>query len=178
VSTTAVKPTTRPVSRGGAASNGQSNTGSGNATNMSVGGSSYQDNSKIIIPPPLPGTPPSVVGATQSVVAVGICGPLVRILKTPIFGTFHGILWDSKVSQGFDELVEPATNSDGSIRYYDPVTMPDGRVHLMSSQITAFDSVNGTSSVRQISIGGGGASGAMVRTGWVHRPRTSSNRYG
>lgn len=146
-------------SKGGSASNGQANTGAGNSTNTSIGGSSYQDNSKVIIPPPLPGTPPSVVGSTQAVVTVGACGPLVRVTKSKINGTFHGILWDSKVSQGYDESVEPVTNPDGTIRYYDQVTMPDGRIHLIGSQITAFDSVNGTSSARQIGIGTGGSSG-------------------
>lgn len=133
------------------ASNGES-VGNGQST-------AFNDNSRAIVAPWLPGTPPSVVGSTQSVLDQQTCGPLVVKTREELNGTFHGVLWDSKVRQGYDDDVASPVDVAGQPRYFDRMEMPDGSVALIGSQIAAFDSVNGTSSARQIGIGTGGSGG-------------------
>lgn len=133
------------------ASNGES-VGNGQST-------AFNDNSRAIVAPWLPGTPPSVVGSTQSVLDQQTCGPLVVKTREELNGTFHGVLWDSKVRQGYDDDVTSPVDVAGQPRYFDRMEMPDGSVALIGSQIAAFDSVNGTSSARQIGIGTGGSGG-------------------
>ncbi|SMF98373.1 hypothetical protein BSIN_5439 [Burkholderia singularis] len=113
----------------------------------------------------MPATPPSAVGATSAALTVTACGPLQRVVHTPVKGKFFGMLINSDVDQGTTDELEPVTDENGVVRYYDRVLMPDGRTHLMGTQAIISTAVIGTAGARNLALGGGGSTGAWGQGG-------------
>jgi hypothetical protein len=147
-------------------SNQNASTRSGSDNAISVDASdrssnSYTDNSKVIfIPPVVPPTPPSTLSNGQIIKETTACGPLQRVVKTPVIGKDLGWIWNSNVEQGFTYDLEPVVDGNGVPITYGRFELPDGTGYrLIGNQAIIFAAVVGTASSKNIAIGGGGSNG-------------------
>lgn len=148
------------------ASNGQVIGGTGNGQTTTLGGSSYVDNSRtIFIPPITPPTPPSTVGIGNVVQTTLACGTLQTVVKTPIVGMNFGIFHDKQIQQGVTYDLSPVLDANGTRVIYREDVQPNGDVNLYGSQPVIYATVVAIASANNISIGGGGSSGAWGQAG-------------
>ncbi len=96
----------------------------------------------------------------------GACGPLQRVVREPIEGTFFGLVKNTRVAQGYTDHLEPYLDGHGAEQQYKHVPLEDGvGYRLFGHQVTQYTTVLGVSGVRNIAVGGGGNSGAWGQAG-------------
>lgn len=128
---------------------------------------SYTDNSKtVFIPPIIPPTPPSTLAVGNIIKETTACGPLQRVVKTPVNGKFFGLFSSEDVPQGFTYDLEPEVDAQGRLLTYSELPLADGSGYRMiGNQAIIFATVIGTSGARNVALGGGGSSGSWGQGG-------------
>jgi hypothetical protein len=161
---------TAAISGGNSMTGGATNSGATSDASNSGGNSSVlidaADRSStnfratsIFIPPVVPATPPSTVAAGNLIKETTTCGPLQRVVRTPVDGTFIGLFRRSQVDQGWTEDLAPYLDARGREQVYREVPLEDGSgVRVYGHQAIMFTTVVGVASNRNIAIGGGGGS--------------------
>ena len=148
---------------------GNTSTGASNSS-TSVDASNHSistTNEKFIfIPPVVPITPPSTLGVGNTIKDTSACGPLQRIVREPIQGTFFGLVKTTRVAQGYTDHLEPYVDSRGSPQPYRRVPLEDGPgFRVFGHQVTQYTTVLGVSGVRNIAVGGGSGGGSWGQGG-------------
>jgi hypothetical protein len=93
------------------------------------------------------------------------CGPLERVIKTPVTGSFYGLVKKSKVDLGFTEELAPYIDDNGVEIQYKAVLNPDGSTSYYGHQVILSTAILGTSGARSIAGGGGAGSGGWGQGG-------------
>lgn len=116
-------------------------------------------------PPVIPASPVQLAAGNLMVTGSG-CGPIVNKTREEVVGTFHGLLGVNHVDLGWDEdivdAVDPAT---GQLGYYARVTLRNGDVQLIGSQVTTTHALIGVGGGRNLSLFGAGSSGGAGQVG-------------
>ncbi len=146
---------------GAAITTGPSNT----ATTVDASNHSISNERVIFIPPVVPATPPSSLAIGNIVKDTGACGPLQRVLREPVQGTFFGLVKNARVQQGYTEYLMPYVDEHGAPQAYHSVPLANGGYRLFGHQVTQYTTVIGVSGVRNIAFGGGGNGGAWGQGG-------------
>lgn len=146
------------------------NSGGNSAVNIDTSDKSnhsYIDKSRVtFIPPVVPPTPPSHVAIGNIIKETLACGPLQKVVKTPITGTSRGLFSRTTVNQGYTYDLEPFIDNDGNMVDYRRVYNPDGSIQLFGHQVVMFATIVGLSSGGNFAIGGGGGGGAWGQGGF------------
>ena len=133
---------------------------------MDASNHSVSNERVLFIPPVVPPTPPSTLAVGNIVKDTGSCGPLQRVVREPIQGTFFGLVRNTRVSQGYTERLEPYLDEHGVQQDYRRAPLEGGGGYrLYGHQVTQYTSVVGVSGSRNIALGGGGGSGAWGQGG-------------
>ena len=119
----------------------------------------------MFIPAVVPSSPAATLGVGNVTAIVGTCGPLQTIVKTPIVGTYVGLVKKSSIQQGYDEALAPYTDASGAQVDYREIRLADGSIKLMGHQPTTFVTVVGVAAARNIALGGGSGSGDWGQAG-------------
>jgi hypothetical protein len=157
--------------KGGSASSGSDANGT-NSVDASDHAVSNTNVHELFIPPVVPPTPPSSLAVGNVVVETSACGPLQRVIKEPVNGTFYGLFKNSKTPLGFTEELAPYVDQNGDVQEYKKVLNDDGYV-LFGHQVTTYTAILGVSAARSSAVGGGAGSGAWGQAGLG---TTSSNQ--
>jgi hypothetical protein len=147
-----------------AASNSGSTTGT-NAVDASDHSVSNTNVHELFIPTVVPPTPASTLGVGNIEGETSACGPLQRVIKTPVNGSFYGLIKKSKVDLGFTEELAPYLDPNGVEIQYKEVLNPDGSTSYYGHQVIAHTAILGTSGARSIAGGGGAGSGGWAQGG-------------
>ncbi|MEO6093288.1 MAG: hypothetical protein ABIT04_00880 [Novosphingobium sp.] len=140
--------------------------GAGGNSSTNVDASTNSRYRAIFIPPVVPGTPPSTVGVGNIVKETGACGPLQRVVREPVQGTFFGLFKNSRVGLGYNEYLAPYIDEQGVRQDYRRVPLEDGSGYrLFGHQVTQMTTVLGVAGARNIALGGGGGGGAWGQGG-------------
>lgn len=146
-----------------------SNDGSGNSkvsvdtSDRSTTNNSYVSKT-LFIPAVVPSSPAATLGVGNVTAIVGVCGPLQQVVRTPIEGTYVGLVKKSKIQQGFDESLAPYVK-DGVQLDYRTITLPNGSVRYMGHQPIYFTTVVGVAAARNLALGGGNSEGSWGQAG-------------
>lgn len=141
------------------------NSGGNSTTTVDAADRSTYKSTAIFIPSVVPGTPPSQLAVGNIIRETSACGPLQRVVRKPVTGTFIGLFSDTAISQGWADDLQPYLDADGKLIDYRLVTTPNGDVHMFGDQVTMFTTVIGVASNRNIAIGGGGEGGTWGQAG-------------
>ena len=140
-------------------------TGASNSSTV-VDASSHDSSRYVFVPPVVPPTPPSTVTVGNIVKETFACGPLQRVVREPVTGTYFGLIGRGRVAQGTTERLEPYLDASGRQVEYRKVMLEDGfGYRLFGHQVTQYTTVVGVSAARHIAIGGGGGNGAWGQGG-------------
>jgi hypothetical protein len=137
-----------------------SNDNSGNsnvsvdAADRSQHSSSYTDNT-VFIPSVVPSTPSAALGVGNVTTLVSACGPLQKVVREQVVGTFVGLVKKSTIKQGYDETLAPYYDSTGYQVDYRRVPQLDGSVKLMGHQVITSMAIVGVAASRNVALGGG-----------------------
>ncbi|KQX26042.1 hypothetical protein ASD39_02015 [Sphingomonas sp. Root50] len=142
-----------------------SNSGGNSATNVDASDHSVYRSKAIFIPPVVPGTPPSQLAVGNIIKETSACGPLQRIVRQQVYGTFIGLFGKSSVPQGFSDDIEPYRDDAGNTVDYRMERMADGDIRMFGHQVVMFTTVIGVASNRNIALGGGGGGGSWGQGG-------------
>jgi hypothetical protein len=142
-----------------------SNSGGNSTTNVDASDRSIYRSKAIFIPPVVPGTPPSQLAVGNIIKETSACGPLQRIVRLQVNGTFIGLFRNASVPQGFSDDIEPYRDDAGNIVDYRTERMADGDVRMFGHQVVMFTTVIGVASNRNIALGGGGGGGSWGQAG-------------
>jgi hypothetical protein len=153
------------------AANNGSTTGT-NSVDLSDHSVSNTNVHELFIPPVVPPTPPSSLAVGNVVVETSACGPLQRVVKTPVDGVFYGLFKNSKTPLGFTEELAPYVDEHGDVQEYKKVLADDGYT-LYGHQVTQYTAILGVSAGRSSAVGGGAGSGSWGQAGLG---TTSSNQ--
>ena len=115
--------------------------------------------------PIVPVTAPSSVAIGNIIKETTACGPLQRVVATPILGTQQGLFRRKTVAQGVTYELAPFLGPDGQEMLYHEVQTGPGRWHMFGHQAVIFSTTVGTSSVRNLALGGGGSDGSWGQAG-------------
>lgn len=127
----------------------------------------YVDKSRVtFIPPVVPPTPPSHVAIGNIIKETLACGPLQKVVKTPITGTSRGLFSRTTVNQGYTYDLEPFIDNDGNMVDYRRVYNPDGSIQVFGHQVVMFATIVGLSSGGNFALGGGGGGGGWGQAGF------------
>jgi hypothetical protein len=154
---------TTAASGGNTLGSDASNSGGNSLTNVDA--SSHYQAKTIFIPPVVPGTPPSQVAVGNVIKETSACGPLQRIVRVPVTGSFIGLVSSKTIEQGFTDDLAPMLDSDGVQVDYRRIPLPGGGWRLIGHQVTMFTTVVGIASNRNIALGGGGSAGQWGQGG-------------
>ena len=114
----------------------------------------------------MPPTPPSTLAIGNIVKETSACGPLQGLVRTPVQGTFEGLLTQTKIDQGHTDEIVPYTDKDGIQSQYLEVPLKDGSGYrVFGHQVTQYTTVLGVSGARNFALGGGNAGGAWGQGG-------------
>lgn len=134
-----------------------SNSGGNSETFVDASTQSTYRSDTVFIPSVVPFTPPSQLAVGNVIKETFACGPLQRIVRTPVDGTFIGLLSRKSIPQGYTDDLQPVLDADGAQVDYRQAALPDGSGYrLFGHQVTMFTTVIGVASNRNIAIGGGG----------------------
>lgn len=134
---------------------------------------SFTDNTKTvnkyksitIVPPALPGTPPSMVGNGQVVSSISACGPLMAVVSRDVRGMFYGIISDTDVNLGETDRLVPVTHNGERVLYWGRIN-EDGSISRIGSQVMTWAVPVNVAGARQFGLGGGFEGGhGQVSTG-------------
>ena len=109
--------------------------------------------------PVIPTAAPTVMGVGQISTTVGSCGPLQGVAREEVMGTYQGLIFKTKVKQGYDERLKTFTNANGETEYFKEIVDANGNVLLLGSQPVISTSVIALGGARNIGANGGGQSG-------------------
>ncbi|WP_448670408.1 hypothetical protein [Pseudoxanthomonas mexicana] len=123
------------------------------------------DARSIYVAPIVPVTAPSSVAVGNVMKETTACGPLQRVVATPILGTQQGLFRRKTVAQGVTYELAPFVGPDGQEMLYHEVPTGPGRWHMFGHQAVIFTTTVGTSSVRNLALGGGGSDGSWGQAG-------------
>lgn len=140
---------------------------SGGQTTIDSSDHSTKDNSQhvVFIPPVVPGTPASSVGVGNVIQNTLACGPLQRVIQTPVTGTYFGFFVKEAIQQGVTYDLAPAVDESGKQIFYRFVPLPNGDIIVMGTQPVIFVSTVAIAGGRNIALGGGGSSGSWGQAG-------------
>lgn len=102
--------------------------------------------------------PPSVLAGAGVVQTVGACGVLQDVRREKVEGTFHGLLYDTKVNLGYREKLVPYYDHEDKQVLFKEVVQGN-LTYLIGSQPIILSSVIGTGGARQFGLGGNSSSG-------------------
>jgi len=141
--------------------------GSGNSNGQQVtvnagggAGAGGSGDTFIALPSVVPPTPPTTIAGATVVVSRDACGPLQRIIRTPVVGQFMGFWSTSEVPQGYTDELAPYYAWDGTEQLYRQI---GGRT--FGHQVTQYTAVVSTGGARNVAIGGGSSSGSWAQGG-------------
>ena len=109
--------------------------------------------------PVIPTAAPTVMGVGQISTTVGSCGPLQGVAREDVMGTYQGLIFKTKVKQGYDERLKTFTNANGETEYFKEIVDANGNVLLIGSQPVISTSVIALGGARNIGANGGGQGG-------------------
>ena len=109
--------------------------------------------------PVIPTAAPTVMGVGQISTTVGSCGPLQGVAREEVMGTYQGLIFKTKVKQGYDERLKTFTNANGETEYFKEIVDANGNVLLIGSQPVISTSVIALGGARNIGANGGGQGG-------------------
>ena len=109
--------------------------------------------------PVIPTAAPTVMGVGQISTTVGSCGPLQGVAREEVMGTYQGLIFKTKVKQGYDERLKTFTNANGEPEYFKEIVDANGNVLLIGSQPVISTSVIALGGARNIGANGGGQGG-------------------
>ena len=109
--------------------------------------------------PVIPTAAPTVMGVGQISTTVGSCGPLQGVAREEVMGTYQGLIFKTKVKQGYDERLKTFTNANGETEYFKEIVDANGNVLLLGSQPVISTSVIALGGARNIGANGGGQGG-------------------
>lgn len=144
---------------------GGNNAAAGNKTETTVDASTKVDARSIFVPAIIPVTPSSTVAVGNIIKETTTCGPLQAVVKTPVYGSYNGLLRTSKIDQGFTYDLKPYLDVNGAMQTSMEVVSADGVRRVWGHQAIIFSTVIGLSSNRNIALGGGGETGAWGQGG-------------
>ena len=127
--------------------------------------SSNYSSKLIFIPAIIPPTPPTALGVGNIIKDTSSCGPLQRVIREPVEGTFYGVFGKSHVPQGFTERLVAFVDAGGVQVDYRQVPISGGGYRLFGHQVTQYTAVIGVGGARNIAIGGGAGGGAWGQAG-------------
>jgi hypothetical protein len=150
--------------KGGSASSGSDANGT-NSVDASDHAVSNTNVHELFIPTVVPPTPASSLAVGNISGETLNCGPLERVIKTPVTGSFYGLVKKSKVDLGFTEELAPYLDDNGVEIQYKAVLNPDGSTSYFGHQVILSTAILGTSGARSIAGGGGAGSGGWAQGG-------------
>ena len=109
--------------------------------------------------PVIPTAAPTVMGVGQISTTVGSCGPLQGVAREEVMGTYQGLIFKTKVKQGYDERLKTFKNANGEPEYFKEIVDANGNVLLIGSQPVISTSVIALGGARNIGANGGGQGG-------------------
>ena len=109
--------------------------------------------------PVIPTAAPTVMGIGQISTTVGSCGPLQGVAREEVMGTYQGLIFKTKVKQGYDERLKTFTNANGEPEYFKEIVDANGNILLIGSQPVISTSVIALGGARNIGANGGGQGG-------------------
>ena len=109
--------------------------------------------------PVIPTAAPTVMGVGQISTTVGSCGALQGVAREEVMGTYQGLIFKTKVKQGYDERLKTFTNANGETEYFKEIVDANGNVLLIGSQPVISTSVIALGGARNIGANGGGQGG-------------------
>ena len=109
--------------------------------------------------PVIPTAAPTVMGVGQISTTVGSCGTLQGVAREEVMGTYQGLIFKTKVKQGYDERLKTFTNANGETEYFKEIVDANGNVLLIGSQPIISTSVIALGGARNIGANGGGQGG-------------------
>ena len=109
--------------------------------------------------PVIPTAAPTVMGVGQISTTVGSCGPLQGVAREEVMGTYQGLIFKTKVKQGYDERLKTFTNANGETEHFKEIVDANGNVLLIGSQPVISTSVIALGGARNIGANGGGQGG-------------------
>ena len=109
--------------------------------------------------PVIPTAAPTVMGVGQISTTVGSCGPLQGVAREEVMGTYQGLIFKTKVKQGYDERLATFVNTSGETEYFKEIVDANGNVLLIGSQPVISTSVIALGGARNIGANGGGQGG-------------------
>ncbi len=165
VGNTTTGPSTATVGNTSTGNNTNTTGASNSSTSIDASDRSSYSTRLIYIPAIVPPTPPTSLGVGNIVKDTGSCGPLQRVVREPVEGTFYGFFNKTRVPQGFYERLVPFVDEHGAQQDYRQVPIAGGGYRLFGHQVTQYTTVVGVSGARNFAIGGGGASGAWGQAG-------------
>jgi hypothetical protein len=135
--------------------------GAGNSTNVST----VTIDKRIEVPVLFNPLPPMINSNGTMETRVTACGPLMQVVKSPIKGTYIGILRDKTIPLGDDMELAPLYDANGQQQFYSEQKFANGVTRLFGSQAvitTALPNVSGAStfSIGFAGTNGGGNGGA------------------
>ena len=147
------------------------NSGGNSATRVDA---SQHSKYRVTFLPPISPTMPSTVAIGNTIKETTACGPLQRIVRTPVNGEFRGIAHKSRVPQGWTDDLAPYLDTNGNVQRYSYEPLPDGSgSRMFGHQVIMFNTPVGVSGATNIAFGGfsggnggnagGGSSSAQSR---------------
>lgn len=164
---TVIGPISASASAAAAAAANAGSTASGGNSRTTIDASDHSNyrSKAIFIPPVVPGTPPSQLAVGNIIRETSACGPLQRIVREPVTGTFIGLFHNASVAQGWSDNLEPYLDDEGLQVDYRRDRQPNGDVRLFGHQVIMFTTVVGVASNRNFALGGGSGSGGWGQGG-------------
>ena len=152
--------TVTPTSNQNAAANNSAKTGSNTSTtNVDAADRSstvYQSLAYAL--PDMPAVVATNLATAQMTKTVGVCGPLVTIRRDHVTGVYQGLMFKSRIDQGYDDSVEAFIDNEGNEQLFKVVNVA-GRQMLSGHQLHITSAVISLGGARQLGIGGGSVSG-------------------
>ncbi|MGZ5926588.1 MAG: hypothetical protein ACXWLJ_07905, partial [Rhizomicrobium sp.] len=153
-SASSIGPTTSS-SGGNSLGSDASNSGGNSTTTVDASDRSSYKSQTLFIPSVIPGTPPSQLAVGNIIKETSACGPLQRIVRVPVNGTFIGLFSDTAIPQGWTDDLAPYLDANGEHMDYRSVRTSSGDIRMFGNQVVMFTTVVGVASNRNIAIGGG-----------------------
>ena len=151
--------TVTPTSNQNAAANNSAKTGSNTSTtNVDAADRSstvYQSLAYAL--PDMPAVVATNLATAQMTKTVGVCGPLVTIRRDQVTGVYQGLVFKSRIDQGYDDSVEAFIDNEGNEQLFKVVNVA-GRQMLSGHQLHITSAVISLGGARQLGIGGGSVS--------------------
>lgn len=152
-------------SGGNSLASAANNSGGNSTTSIDASNRSIYNSRTVFIPSVFPGTPPSQLAVGNIIRETYACGPMQRIVRTRVDGTFLGLFWNTSLAQGWSDDLQPFVDANGTRIDYRTVSSSNGDMRMFGHQVSMFTTVIGVASNRSIALGGGGTGGEWGQAG-------------